>query len=76
MYLGDLTPIQESRLVQLKGWVSTLLKGKVPNDPVLLRFLRARDFNVEKAREMLSQSLIWCQCFTTFYDCNLKMLIC
>ena len=59
MYLGDLTPIQESRLVQLKGWVSTLLRGKVPNDPVLLRFLRARDFNVEKAREMLSQSLIW-----------------
>ena len=59
MYLGELTPIQESRLVQLKGWVSNLLKGKVPNDPVLLRFLRARDFNVEKAREMLSQSLIW-----------------
>ncbi len=34
-------------------------QGKVPSDPVLLRFLRARDFNVEKAREMLSQSLIW-----------------
>ena len=30
-----------------------------PSDPILLRFLRARDFNVEKAREMLSQSLIW-----------------
>jgi hypothetical protein len=59
MYLGDLTPIQESRLVQLKSRVSELLKGKVPNDPVFLRFLRARDFSVEKAREMLSQSLIW-----------------
>ena len=59
IYLGELTPIQESRLVQLKSWVSNLLKGKVPNDPVLLRFLRAREFNVEKAREMLSQSLIW-----------------
>jgi hypothetical protein len=34
-------------------------QGKVPSDPILLRFLRARDFNVEKAREMLSQSLIW-----------------
>ena len=34
-------------------------QGKVPSDPVLLRFLRARDFNVEKAREMLSQSLTW-----------------
>ena len=59
MYLGELTPIQESQLVQLKSWVSELLKGKVPSDPVMLRFLRARDFNVEKAREMLSQSLIW-----------------
>ena len=39
--------------------VSELLKGKVPSDPVMLRFLRAREFNVEKAREMLSQSLIW-----------------
>ena len=35
------------------------VQGKVPSDPILLRFLRARDFNVEKAREMLSQSLIW-----------------
>jgi len=34
-------------------------QGKVPSDPILLRFLRAREFNVEKAREMLSQSLIW-----------------
>ena len=59
MYLGELTPIQESQLVQLKSWVSELLKGKVPSDPILLRFLRARDFNVEKAREMLSQSLLW-----------------
>jgi len=59
MYLGMLTPIQESQLVQLKSWVSDLLKGKVPSDPILLRFLRARDFSVEKAREMLSQSLIW-----------------
>ena len=59
MYLGQLSPIQESQLVQLKSWVSELLKGKVPSDPILLRFLRARDFNVEKAREMLSHSLVW-----------------
>ncbi len=32
---------------------------QVPSDPILLRFLRARDFNVEKAREMLSSSLSW-----------------
>ncbi|XP_071547892.1 SEC14-like protein 1 isoform X2 [Panulirus ornatus] len=57
--LGDLTPLQESRLIQLKKWVAELQKGKVPSDTCLLRFLRARDFNIEKAREMLSQSLIW-----------------
>ena len=59
MYLGELTPMQESKLVQLKSRVAELLKGKVPSDQVFLRFLRARDFNVEKAREMLSQSMIW-----------------
>ena len=40
--------MQESKLVQLKSRVSELLKGKVPSDPVFLRFLRARDFNVDK----------------------------
>ncbi|XP_069684497.1 SEC14-like protein 1 isoform X1 [Periplaneta americana] len=58
-YLGELSLIQESRLVQLRKWVADLQKGKVPSDSTLLRFLRARDFNVEKAREMLSQSLMW-----------------
>ncbi|XP_023712483.2 protein real-time [Cryptotermes secundus] len=58
-YLGELTLLQESRLVQLRKWVADLQKGKVPSDSTLLRFLRARDFNVEKAREMLSQSLMW-----------------
>jgi len=58
-YLGELSLLQESRLVQLRKWVADLQKGKVPSDSTLLRFLRARDFNVEKAREMLSQSLMW-----------------
>ncbi|KAF9805409.1 hypothetical protein SFRURICE_018300, partial [Spodoptera frugiperda] len=58
-YLGELSPMQESRLLQLRKWIADLQKGKVPSDTTLLRFLRARDFNVEKAREMLSQSLLW-----------------
>ena len=48
LILGELSPMQESKLVQLKSRVSELLKGKVPSDPVFLRFLRARDFNVDK----------------------------
>lgn len=59
MFLGKLEPMQESRLVQLKKYMAELQKDKTPTDPVVLRFLRARDFNVEKAREMLSASLIW-----------------
>nr|CAD7445480.1 unnamed protein product [Timema bartmani] len=58
-YLGQLTLLQESCLVQLREWVANLQRGKVPSDQTLLRFLRARDFNVEKARETLSQSLVW-----------------
>ncbi|KAJ1531458.1 hypothetical protein ONE63_000136 [Megalurothrips usitatus] len=58
-YLGELSVMEESRLVQLRKWVSDLQKGKMPSDATLLRFLRARDFNVEKAREILSLSLMW-----------------
>jgi hypothetical protein len=59
MFLGKLEPMQESRLVQLKKCMSELQKGKAPSDPVMLRFLRAREFSVEKAREMLTASLVW-----------------
>ncbi|RLV94057.1 hypothetical protein DV515_00013252 [Chloebia gouldiae] len=31
----------------------------IPKDEHILRFLRARDFNIDKAREMLCQSLAW-----------------
>lgn len=58
-YLGELTPMQESRLIQLRKWVAHLQKGKIPSDTMLLRFLKARDFNVEKARGLLSESLTW-----------------
>ncbi|XP_078520403.1 SEC14-like protein 5 [Lissotriton helveticus] len=58
-YVGQLTPMQESCLRQLRQWLQETHKGKVPKDEHILRFLRARDFNLDKAREMLCQSLTW-----------------
>ncbi|XP_015680132.1 SEC14-like protein 5 [Protobothrops mucrosquamatus] len=58
-YLGQLSPLQESCLIRLRQWLQEMQKGKVPKDEYILRFLRARDFNIDKAREMLCQSLAW-----------------
>ncbi|KAL8175024.1 UNVERIFIED_CONTAM: hypothetical protein K2H54_009467, partial [Gekko kuhli] len=58
-YLGQLTPMQESCLIRLRQWLQETHKGKIPKDEHILRFLRARDFNIDKAREMLCQSLTW-----------------
>ncbi|KAH6943759.1 hypothetical protein HPB50_026935 [Hyalomma asiaticum] len=57
--LGSLTPYQESCLVMLKKWITEAHQGKAPSDQMLVRFLQAQDFNLEKAREMLCQSLVW-----------------
>ncbi|KAM9769799.1 SEC14-like protein 1 isoform 3-T32 [Menidia menidia] len=58
-YLGDLTPLQESCLIRLRKWLQETHKGKIPKDEHILRFLRARDFNIDRAREILCQSLTW-----------------
>ncbi|XP_025783337.1 SEC14-like protein 1 [Puma concolor] len=34
-------------------------KDAIPKDEHILRFLRARDFNIDKAREIMCQSLTW-----------------
>ncbi|XP_023369589.1 SEC14-like protein 5 [Otolemur garnettii] len=57
--LGHLTPMQESCLIQLRHWLQETHKGKIPKDEHILRFLRARDFHLDKARDMLCQSLSW-----------------
>ncbi|XP_020290498.1 protein real-time isoform X2 [Pseudomyrmex gracilis] len=58
-YLGNLDMLQESKLVQLRHSIEELRGSSVPGYATLLRFLRATEFSVEKAREMLTQSLHW-----------------
>ena len=62
--------MQESKLVQLKSRVSDLLKGKVPSDPVFLRFLRARDFNVDKVSKIFFSHMLTINSFS--FDVTIK----
>lgn len=52
-FLGQLTPLEESRLCELKYGLQTAHKGKLPNDAHLLRFLRAREFDVQKGSPII-----------------------
>ncbi|KAL2078766.1 hypothetical protein ACEWY4_026451 [Coilia grayii] len=58
-YLGELTPLQESCLIRLRQLLQDTHKGKMPKEQHMLRFLRSRDFGVEKAHEALCHTLAW-----------------
>lgn len=60
-HLGILEPMQESKLLALHDKIKESLGGtqQVPSYATLLRFLRARDFNVDKALQMVQESLNW-----------------
>lgn len=62
--LGQLLPMQESQLLELRKLILKENDGnseKCPSYQTLLRFLRARDFNVEKALHMLKDTIQWRQ---------------
>lgn len=54
-----LTVYEKSSMVQFKTWLSDAHPGSIPPDPTLLRFLLTQEFNLEKARETLCQSMAW-----------------
>lgn len=46
-------------MLYLLELIHTAISFQIPKDPHILRFLKARDFNIEKGREMLCHSLAW-----------------
>lgn len=61
-HLGNLLPMQESKLLELKKQLYDQLgdeHDKMPKYSTLLRFLRARDFNVEKACFQVLEHIQW-----------------
>lgn len=58
-YLGKLDVMQESKLLQLRQSIQELRGDCIPEDATFLRFLRAAEFSVERAKEMLTQTLHW-----------------
>uniref|UniRef100_A0A131Z114 SEC14-like protein 2 isoform X2 n=1 Tax=Rhipicephalus appendiculatus TaxID=34631 RepID=A0A131Z114_RHIAP len=57
-HLGDLSPTQEAALQNFKKAVGDVLKPE-HDDRYLLRWLRARDFNLNKAEQMLRAHVEW-----------------
>ena len=47
-YLGELSPIQESNLVQLKKWVADLQKGKVSSDVFFFLSLSFHSYAIQR----------------------------
>lgn len=63
-HVGDLSPPQEAALQNFKQAVGDLLKPE-HDDHYLLRWLRAREFNLNKAEHMLRSHVNWRKKFGT-----------
>uniref|UniRef100_A0A1A9V7F8 CRAL-TRIO domain-containing protein n=1 Tax=Glossina austeni TaxID=7395 RepID=A0A1A9V7F8_GLOAU len=60
-HLGQLTPMQESKLLELRKMLEDCEEdlSKLPSYQTILRFLRARDWHVSQALSVLKDSLKW-----------------
>lgn len=59
-HLGNLTPMQESKLLDLRKMLENIEElHEMPNYETILRFLKARDWHVMPAFIMLKDSLEW-----------------
>lgn len=59
-HLGNLTPMQESKLLDLRKMLEDIEElQEMPSYETILRFLRARDWHVVPAFVMLKDSLQW-----------------
>lgn len=63
-HVGDLSPAQEATLKSFRKAVEDVLKPE-HDDRYLLRWLRARDFNLNKAEQMLRAHVEWRKQFGT-----------
>jgi hypothetical protein len=64
-HVGDLSEAQQQMLDKMKDKLNTIetplldIKNKIMDDPVILRFLRARQFDFDKSYEMIMGMLKW-----------------
>mmetsp|Transcript_36004 Transcript_36004/g.72237 ORF Transcript_36004/g.72237 Transcript_36004/m.72237 type:complete len:296 (-) Transcript_36004:143-1030(-) len=58
-YLGRLTPTQQGLLDQMRSTLTQDSPGHGMNDADLCRYLRAREWNLNKALEMIKATLKW-----------------
>ncbi|KAM7352386.1 real-time isoform 2-T2 [Cochliomyia hominivorax] len=60
-HLGQLTPMQESKILELRKLLEEAeeVGDNIPDYQTILRFLRARDWHVNQALHMLKDSLNW-----------------
>lgn len=58
-YLGRLTPAQEGLLQDMRSQLTQDIPGHGQSDADLCRYLRAREWNLQKALDMIKATIAW-----------------